>query len=62
MKLCTAVLTLNDHLERVGSWELLAAGKMLGSILIPLHHYLHIFFRFDSHGFLYFVFLDTGTT
>ena len=62
MKLCAAVLTLNDHLERVGGWELLAAVKMLRSILIPLHHYLRIFFHFDSHGLQYFVFVCTSTT
>ena len=44
MKLCTAVLALNDHLARVEGWELLFAGKMLRSILLPLYHYLRIFF------------------
>ena len=43
MKLFTAVLTLNDHHAHVGGWELLAAGKMLTGILLPLHHYLCIF-------------------
>ena len=62
MKLCNAVLTLNHHLERVGGWELLAAGKMLRSILMPLHYYLRTFFHFDSHGFPYFLFLCTGTS
>ena len=61
MKLCTAVLTLIDQLQRVGGWELLAAGKMLTSNLIPLNHYFRNFFHLDSHGFLYFVFLCTGT-
>ena len=61
MMLRTAVMTLNDYLARVGGWELLTAGNML-SILIPLHHSLCIFFHFDSHAFLYFVCLCTGTT
>ena len=62
MKLCTAVLVFNERLTCVGGWELLVAGKMLRSILIPLYRYLRIFFHFDSHAFLYFVFLCTGTT
>ena len=57
-KLGSADLTLN---ERVEGWELLAVGKMLRNILIPLHHHLGIFFHFDFHAFLYFVFLCTDT-
>ena len=46
MKLCTAVLTLNDHRGRAEGWELLAAGKMLRSHLIPVNHYLRNIFPF----------------
>ena len=46
MKLWTAAWTLNDHLASVGDWELLAAGKMLRSTLIPLRITICVIFSF----------------
>ena len=62
MKLCTADLNLNDHHARVMGWELLAAGKMLRSILIMLHHYLRIFSIWTlTRLYILYFYVYTGT-